>query len=64
MDNLQQQEGFTVVSSDKSFFFFDSFVIIVRIKKDERPIVKVTGSNYQSVLFDHQFRRKTIVQTV
>ena len=51
MDNLQQQEGFTVVSTDESFFFFDSLVRRVWIKKDERPIVKVTGSHQQSVLF-------------
>ncbi len=50
MDNLQQ-EGFTVVSTDESFFFLDSLVRRVWIKKDERPIVKVTGSHQQSVLF-------------
>jgi transposase len=51
LHNLQQQEGFTVVSTDESFFFFDSLVRRVWIKKDERPIVKVTGSHQQSVLF-------------
>ena len=50
MDNIQQG-GFTVVSTDESFFFFDSLVRRVWIKKDERPIVKVTGSHQQSVLF-------------
>ena len=44
---LQQQEGFTVISTDESFFFFDSIVRRVWIKKDERPIVKVTGSHQQ-----------------
>lgn len=52
MDNLQQKkEGFTVVSTDESFFFYDSLVRKVWIKKDARPIVKVTGSHQESVLF-------------
>lgn len=50
MDNLQ--EGFTVVSTDESFFFFfDSIVRRVWIKKDKRPVVRVTGSHQESVLF-------------
>ena len=58
MDNLHQQqqqqhrqEGFTVVSTDESFFFFDSLVRRVWIKKDERPVVRITGSHQESVLF-------------
>jgi len=50
---LQQKkkEGFTVVSTDESFFFYDSFVRKVWIRKDERPVVKITGSHQESVLF-------------
>ena len=44
-------DGFTVVSTDESFFFFDSLVRRVWIKKNERPIVRVTGSHQQSILF-------------
>jgi hypothetical protein len=52
LDNtLLQQEGFTVVSTDESFFFFDSLVRRVWIKKDERPIVKVTGSHQSTMSF-------------
>ncbi|MGE5862376.1 MAG: hypothetical protein ACM31H_01275 [Nitrososphaerales archaeon] len=52
MDNLQE-DGFTVVvSTDESFFFFfDSFVRRIWIKHDERPIIRVTKSHQQSVLF-------------
>ncbi len=42
LDNLK--EGFTVVSTDESFFFYDS-IVRVWIKKDERPVVRVTGSH-------------------
>ena len=49
MDNLQ--DGFTVVSTDESFFFFDSLVRRVWIKHDERPIIRITKSHQQSVLF-------------
>ena len=51
MDNLLQQEGFTVVSTDESFFFYDSLVRKVWIKHDERPVVRITGSHQESVLF-------------
>ncbi len=52
MDISKKQNGFTtVVSTDESFFFFDSLVRRVWIKKNERPIVKVTGSHQESVLF-------------
>ena len=52
MDISKKQSRFTtVVSTDESFFFFDSLVRRVWIKKDARPIVKVTGSHQESVLF-------------
>ena len=50
MDNLKE-EGFTAVSTDESFFFYDSLVRRVWIKKDERPIVRIIGSHQESVLF-------------
>ena len=51
MDTILQTEGFTVVSTDESFFFYDSLVRKVWIVKDERPIVRITGSHQESVLF-------------
>ena len=39
----KQQEEFTVVSTDESFFFYDSLVRRVWIKHDERPVVRITG---------------------
>ena len=40
-----------VVSTDESFFFFDSLVRRVWIREDERPVVRITGSHQESVLF-------------
>ena len=52
MDISKKQNGFTVVSTDESFFFFyDSLVRRVWIRKDERPVVRITGSHQESVLF-------------
>jgi hypothetical protein len=51
LDNLQKEDEFTAVSTDESFFFFDSLVKKVWIKKDARPVVKITGSHQESVLF-------------
>jgi hypothetical protein len=51
LDISKKQNGFTVVSTDESFFFFDSLVRRVWIRKDERPIVKITRSHQESVLF-------------
>jgi hypothetical protein len=45
------QDGFTVVSTGESFFFYDSLVRKVWISKNERPIVSITGSHQESVLF-------------
>ncbi len=43
--------GFTVISTDESFSFFDSLVRRVWIRHDERPVVRITGSHKESVLF-------------
>ena len=44
--------GFTVVSIDESFFFFyDSIVRRVWIYRNNRPLIKVTGSHKHSCLF-------------
>ena len=57
MDKQQQQEqeqdaaGFTVVSLDESFFFYDSLVRRVWIVQDKRPIVRVTGSHINVHVF-------------
>jgi hypothetical protein len=51
LDNLQKEEGFTVVSMDESFFFYDSLVKRVWISKNERPVVRIIGSHQESVLF-------------
>lgn len=44
-------KGFTAVSLDESFFFYDSLIRRVWIHKDNRPVIKVTGSHQQSCLF-------------
>ena len=51
MDISKKQNGFTVVSLDESFFFYDSLIRRVWIRKDERPVVRITGSHQESVLF-------------
>jgi hypothetical protein len=54
MDKQQQQQedGFSVVSLDESFFFYDSLVRRVWIDESKRPIVRVTaGSHKHSCLF-------------
>jgi transposase len=47
----EEEEGFTVVSTDESFFLYDSLVRRVWISKNERPVVRITGSHQESVLF-------------
>jgi DDE superfamily endonuclease len=47
----EQDSGFTVVSLDESFFFYDSLVRRVWIVQDKRPIVRVTGSHKHSCIF-------------
>ena len=49
LDNLH--EGFTTVSVDESFFFFDSLVKRVWIYKDSRPVVTITGSHTNLSMF-------------
>ena len=47
-----QEEGFTVVSLDESFFFYDSLVRRgVWIDEKKRPVARVTGSHKHSCLF-------------
>ena len=47
----QKQDGFTIVSTDESFFFYDYLVRRVWIKQDKRPVVRVTGSHQHSCIF-------------
>jgi hypothetical protein len=50
LDNLHQ--GFTAVSLDESFFFFDSLVRKVWIdKENSRPIITLTGSQRHFCIF-------------
>jgi hypothetical protein len=53
LDTLHKtgREGFTVVSLDESFFFYDSLVRKVWIEENSRPVVTVTGSHRHSCLF-------------
>jgi hypothetical protein len=47
----EEKEGFTIVSVDESFFFYDSLVRRVWIEENKRPIVRVTGSHQRSCVF-------------
>ncbi len=49
--NQKQEDGFTLVSLDESFFFYDSLVRRVWIEEKKRPIVRVTGSHKHSCIF-------------
>src|SRR4051795_6025169 len=51
VDKQLQEEGFTLVSLDESFFFYDSLVRRVWIDKEKRPVVRITGSHKHSCLF-------------
>jgi hypothetical protein len=60
----KEDSGFTVVSLDESFFFYDSLVRKVWIEQDKRPIVRVIGSHQRSCVFgaismegNHLFRQ-------
>ena len=46
-----QEEGFTIVSLDESFFFHDSLVRRVWIDEKKRPVVRITGSHKHSCIF-------------
>jgi hypothetical protein len=63
LDISKKQNGFTVVSLDESFFFYDSLVRRVWIRKDERPVVRITGSHQESVssIWRYKSGRKTTV---
>ena len=49
--NIKKRKGFTAVSLDESFFFYDSLVRKVWVDKNFRPVVTVTGSHRHSCLF-------------
>ncbi len=52
MDKQQQREdGFTIISIDESFFFYDSLVRRVWINENKRPVVRITGSHQHSCIF-------------
>ena len=51
VQHQQQEDGFTVVSLDESFFFYDSLVRRVWIDEKKRPIVRITGSHKHSCIF-------------
>lgn len=46
-----KKKGFTLVSLDESFLFYDSLVRRVWIEESKRPVVRVTGSHKHSCLF-------------
>ncbi len=46
-----QKKGFTLVSTDESFIFYDSLVRRVWIEDGKRAVVRVTGSHKHSCLF-------------
>ena len=47
----KKKKGFTIVSTDESFIFYDSLVRRVWIEDGKRPVVKITGSHKHSCLF-------------
>jgi hypothetical protein len=47
----EKKKEFAIVSTDESFFFYDSLARRVWIARDKRPVVKVTGSHQYSCLF-------------
>ncbi len=51
MDKQQQETGFTLVSLDESFFFYESLVRRVWFEQEKRPVVRVTGSYKHSCIF-------------
>ena len=60
----EEKEGFTIVSLDESFFFYDFLIRRVWIEQDKRPIVRITGSHQYSCIFgaksiegNHLFRQ-------
>jgi hypothetical protein len=60
LGNLKDE--FTAVSTDESFFFFDSLVRRVWIREDERPVVRITRiSSRVYSIWCYQSGRETIV---
>jgi hypothetical protein len=51
VDTRYKKKGFTIVSLDESFFFYDSIVRMVWIEAKKRPVVRLTGSYKHSCLF-------------
>ena len=51
MGTRYQKKGFTIVSLDESFIFYDSLVRRVWIDERKRPVVRITGSHKHSCLF-------------
>jgi len=48
----EEEKGFTVVSLDESFFFYDYLVRrVLWIEEEKRPVVRVTGSHKHCCLF-------------
>lgn len=51
MDPRILKKGFTIISLDESFFFYDSLVRKVWIEEGKRPVARITGSHKHSCLF-------------
>lgn len=51
MGTRYQKKGFTIVSTDESFLFYDSLVRRVWIEESKRPVVRIIGSHKHSCLF-------------
>ena len=51
MGTRYQKKGFTLVSLDESFIFYDSLARRVWIDEKKRPVVRITGSHKHSCLF-------------
>jgi len=47
----EEKKDFAIVSTDESFFLYDSLARRVWIAKEKRPVVRVTGSHQYSCLF-------------
>ena len=52
MGKQLQEEGFTIVSLDEPFIFYDSLVRrVFWIDEKKRPVVRITGSHKHSCIF-------------
>ena len=75
MGKQLQEEGFTIVSLDEPFIFYDSLVRrVFWIDEKKRPVVRITGSHKHSCIFgalslegkqlfrqDHKFNGSTFL---